>query len=521
LPHNRRATNGKCDFEKVEGMKGIYLSNYIDNAEQLERSRGNCQANVALFSVIVGLHARTATAAVRLTTASTFADLRPGYIELIETLPEEHAGCGLVDDSKFSFILRTPALTEVNDQELVLEFMGGGACWSFDTCTAKSRGWNGRETTSTWISENLAMQSIVQATVPVEGCTLPIVGGEMWNWCNDAHPYKRWTSIVVPYCTGDIHMGNATTTYFSSNSIINVSETVRHRGAVNARVILRWMKKVFPNLKRIVVAGGSAGGFAACLWSAVVADMWPEARVAGLSDSAMHFPGPSNVSVTAMRMLQTNWNFLNPLTYLSWSSVFTGQGNGSNILSQDFPIYRGTLQDLIPHFSGRLTVGILTSLNDLSAIGFWRLLGGEFSDWKPAVIEELHGLEQSLSPIVLRTFILAAEAHHITSGGGLDMYSTKSQGVGLISWMKALVDCNVPAASGQVWAVGSRATYTGNMAVNCTEPVLNIPRPVQRPGQGSIPVLASTACTGLHWATVLAMMAALLCADTIQQLTCS
>eukprot|EP00939_MAST-03C_sp_MAST-3C-sp1_P004380 g4380.t1 len=39
LPHNRRATTGKCDFEKVEGMTGIYLSNYIDNAEQLERAK--------------------------------------------------------------------------------------------------------------------------------------------------------------------------------------------------------------------------------------------------------------------------------------------------------------------------------------------------------------------------------------------------------------------------------------------------------------------------------------------------
>lgn len=39
LPHNRRANNGKCDFEKVEGMHGIYLSNYIDNADQLERAK--------------------------------------------------------------------------------------------------------------------------------------------------------------------------------------------------------------------------------------------------------------------------------------------------------------------------------------------------------------------------------------------------------------------------------------------------------------------------------------------------
>ena len=30
LPRNRRAKNGKCDFEKMEGLEGIYMANYID-----------------------------------------------------------------------------------------------------------------------------------------------------------------------------------------------------------------------------------------------------------------------------------------------------------------------------------------------------------------------------------------------------------------------------------------------------------------------------------------------------------
>lgn len=31
LPHNRRDVNGKCDFEKVEGMDGMYIANFINN----------------------------------------------------------------------------------------------------------------------------------------------------------------------------------------------------------------------------------------------------------------------------------------------------------------------------------------------------------------------------------------------------------------------------------------------------------------------------------------------------------
>ena len=30
LPHNSREATGKCDFEKVEGLEGIYLANFID-----------------------------------------------------------------------------------------------------------------------------------------------------------------------------------------------------------------------------------------------------------------------------------------------------------------------------------------------------------------------------------------------------------------------------------------------------------------------------------------------------------
>jgi len=32
LPYNHRSADGKCDFEKVEGLEGIYLANFIDDS---------------------------------------------------------------------------------------------------------------------------------------------------------------------------------------------------------------------------------------------------------------------------------------------------------------------------------------------------------------------------------------------------------------------------------------------------------------------------------------------------------
>lgn len=38
LPYNHRSGDGKCDFEKVEGLEGIYLANFIDEASQGEKT---------------------------------------------------------------------------------------------------------------------------------------------------------------------------------------------------------------------------------------------------------------------------------------------------------------------------------------------------------------------------------------------------------------------------------------------------------------------------------------------------
>jgi len=37
LPYNRRDESGKCDFEKLQSMEGIYVANFVHNAAEIEK----------------------------------------------------------------------------------------------------------------------------------------------------------------------------------------------------------------------------------------------------------------------------------------------------------------------------------------------------------------------------------------------------------------------------------------------------------------------------------------------------
>ena len=65
--------------------------------------------------------------------------------------------------------------------------------------------------------------------------------------------FTEYTSIVVPYCTQDIHIGDQTITY-------EEGLTMNHRGGHNTMGVLRWVFKNFPNPSRIFLTGCSAGG---------------------------------------------------------------------------------------------------------------------------------------------------------------------------------------------------------------------------------------------------------------------
>ena len=102
----------------------------------------------------------------------------------------------------------------------------------------------------------------------------------------------------MPYCTGDLHWGNASVEYLPT-------VTVEHRGAVNARAAVDWMQVQLPSPQVLLVTGCSAGAYASLLWAANLAPLYTQrgTQLVQFGDSGMGI-----VTDAFVRDAYPNWN---------------------------------------------------------------------------------------------------------------------------------------------------------------------------------------------------------------------
>jgi hypothetical protein len=145
----------------------------------------------------------------------------------------------------------------------VIEFQGGGACWSYKTCSDP---------------RNLEFTdlSVLDMKVPYLG--ISALDCAVWNSHHSKYvdglfdprtsnnPVSDWSYVLVSYCTKDIHVGNATKTYFPEADDNNSSMTFRHQGQHNANVVLDWVKQQFSSPDKVLITGCSAGALAAGIY---------------------------------------------------------------------------------------------------------------------------------------------------------------------------------------------------------------------------------------------------------------
>ncbi|MER2633772.1 MAG: pectin acetylesterase-family hydrolase, partial [Rhizobiaceae bacterium] len=73
------------------------------------------------------------------------------------------------------------------------------------------------------------------------------------------NPIRAWNMVFMPYCTGDVHTGNAVTTYVDPLGKEPDLE-FHHAGHANNQAAIAWMREQFPTIDRLFVTGCSAGG---------------------------------------------------------------------------------------------------------------------------------------------------------------------------------------------------------------------------------------------------------------------
>jgi Pectinacetylesterase len=143
---------------------------------------------------------------------------------------------------------------------LLVFFQGGGGCWDYRSCAP-----------GTALFDD-----------SVDGGDDPgLTGAGVLDLEDPRNPFRGWSVLFVPSCTGDVYAGDAVRTYRAGGRAV----TVQHRGSVNAVAALEWMFRRVPDPRRVFVTGCSAGSIGSILHAPRVIRQYPGARVAQLGDS--------------------------------------------------------------------------------------------------------------------------------------------------------------------------------------------------------------------------------------------
>lgn len=173
-------------------------------------------------------------------------------------------------NSDFSFFYR-PGKKE----KLAVFFNGGGACWDYATCVAS-----------------------LQSPLPtyeyqMNAHNTPLDQRGMFDNTREDNPFKDWSVVFVPYCTGDIHWGSRDVTYTDPNQQ-GPATMVHHRGFDNFLVVRDWIKQRFTkreegeensDVTKLVVTGSSAGAYGASLAFPYLKQALPGAKGYMLADA--------------------------------------------------------------------------------------------------------------------------------------------------------------------------------------------------------------------------------------------
>mmetsp|Transcript_20208 Transcript_20208/g.30629 ORF Transcript_20208/g.30629 Transcript_20208/m.30629 type:complete len:861 (-) Transcript_20208:61-2643(-) len=160
--------------------------------------------------------------------------------------------CG--DGTYFSFFFQKPLQRKANTDKILIEFMGGGACWSDETCQLA-----GDFVSFPQKFNNFVGYSCSEVAYALGGDNNDNNGGNDMNMlCAGSignTDFTEYNALIVPYCTQDIHIGDSVQ-YYDDGSVMN------HKGGHNTMSVLRWLFRNFKSPKHIVLTGCSAGGTA-------------------------------------------------------------------------------------------------------------------------------------------------------------------------------------------------------------------------------------------------------------------
>jgi len=295
--------------------------------------------------------------------------------------------CMCADGSPYSYWIRQADPTKV-----VFFLQGGGACFDASTCEFGS----GSYKTTTGAEDNPNNFS-----------------GGVFDFDDERNPLTDYSFVFAPYCTGDVHLGNASQEYGSQL-------TVQHKGSVNATTALNDLAAQFPNAAQLVVTGESAGSVPTPLYAGLAHDLLPNAEITVFADGSGAYPDIPAVNT----LIGTMWGTESAIP--PWP-----ENEGQTSATWSFP---GLFVQAHKH-----APEIIFGRHDYAfdrVQQFFASLAGIPADDLVSLIDA-NEIQIEAGGVDLRSYISPGDSHTIL--GKPEFYTETVEGVPLVDWVSALI----------------------------------------------------------------------------------
>jgi hypothetical protein len=227
--------------------------------------------------------------------ATTASDTTPASADLKWKKVVPGGDCECADGSEFAFWERRADRTKV-----VLFLDGGGGCFDAKSCAFTGLATGGDENYDWSIHGEDPAQE-----------------GGIFDFARADNPFRDYSLVYVPSCTGDAHLGDVTRKY-------SPRLTVEHNGFVNGTAALSYLAEHYPDAKHVVVVGKTVGSVAAPIYGGLASDLLPDARVTVFGGQSGHIPDDADLNAEILGELwgayanMPDWEVNQELTAREW-----------------------------------------------------------------------------------------------------------------------------------------------------------------------------------------------------------
>jgi len=283
------------------------------------------------------------------------------------------------------------AINVQDTSDIFIFFEGGGACWDYLTCVA---------------AQTAAMGPVGATEWAMRQQTLP----EQFDRTRTSNPFRNATMVYIPYCTGDLHVGDNVAMYGGAGATV----TWNHKGLPDSTAFLSRVASTWKDPARVVVSGSSAGGFGAILLYDLTRKTWPKARMYLVDDAGPLLEGDALPAAEKQAWISA-WNiggFIDDLC--------TG-------CQTDFSLLNTTLTKSYPNDR----MALLSSLQDVTIRTYFMLTPDQFQTDLLQMINDRLIPTQAFHP-----FVIAGQQHTLLG----TMTTSSTNGTVLEPWLDSMIN---------------------------------------------------------------------------------